>query len=49
VSNGKLGDVAEMQGKLEKAAWAYGEALAINKSLAESDPKHLADHDSEDT
>ena len=34
----QLGDVAVAQGKLEEAADAYGESLAIFKKLAEGDP-----------
>jgi Flp pilus assembly protein TadD len=38
VSYVQLGDVAVAQGKLEEAAKAYGESLAIFKKLAEGDP-----------
>ena len=38
VSYNRLGDVAVAQGKLEEAAEAYGESLAISKKLAEGDP-----------
>ena len=38
VSYNKLGDVAVAQGKLDEAARAYGDGLAIRKKLAAVDP-----------
>ena len=38
MSYSKLGDVAVAQGKLDEAARAYGDALAIGKKLAAGDP-----------
>jgi tetratricopeptide (TPR) repeat protein len=40
VSFNKVGNVAVAQGKLEEAARAYGDALAIRKRLAAGDPSN---------